>query len=124
MRRLVIVCIIYVLCIGVASTVLAQRLDVDWKLYGGASVNGYSLCFYDDKGIARQSDGHIRVWTKCISKADLDDALQKDPDKKIVEATAQKVIQGYMPPILKLPQTDAADTLMYISYEAVADLGR
>jgi hypothetical protein len=77
----------------------------------------------DQKGIARQPDGHIRVWTKCIAQTALDDAFQKDPDKKITEATAQRVMSGYMPPVLKLPQAGAGDAMIYTGYEEVADLG-
>jgi hypothetical protein len=115
-------CVISFLLASAAPIVSAQGLEVDWKLYGGASFGGQSLCFYDQKGLTRQPDGHIRIWTKCISKTELEDALN-DPDKKIVEATAQKVIQGYVPPVLKLPQTNATDATVIIEYEEVADLG-
>jgi hypothetical protein len=44
----------------------ARAADVDWKLYGGASVSGQSWCFYDAKSVARLSGGFIRFWTKCV----------------------------------------------------------
>jgi hypothetical protein len=118
------VVVAFILLVSDAPIVVsAQGLEVDWKLYGGASVGGESLCFYDQKGLTRQPDGHMRVWTKCISKTELDDAFEKDPDKKIVEAIAQKVMQDYMPPVLKLPQTAANDAMVMTGYEEVANLG-
>lgn len=112
----------FLLWVLAATTAPAQLLDVDWKLYGAASVSGQSFCFYDEKGITQQPDGHIRVWTKCIPQSELDGAFEKDPDKKIVEATAQKVARYYVPPIAKLQNLDANDAMVMTGYEEVADL--
>jgi hypothetical protein len=112
-----------VLVIAAGSLSYAQAPDVDWKLYGGAAVSGQSLCFYEAKGITRQLAGHIRVWTKCLSKADLDAALDSDPDKKIVKATAEKVARYYVPPIATIQNLDANDAMVMTGYEEVADLG-
>jgi hypothetical protein len=75
----ILACILFA---GSASAEPVQQLNVDWKLYGAASVNGKTLCFY-------QPDGHARVWTKCIPQTALEAAFENDPDKKITEATAQ-----------------------------------
>jgi hypothetical protein len=42
----------------------AHAADVDWKMYGTASVAGAEICFYDAKGIARTADGGVRVATE------------------------------------------------------------
>lgn len=60
------------LSVGVAPPDLAQELSVDWKFYGGASVQGSDFCFYDAKGVIQTPDGHMRVWTKCLPQKDLD----------------------------------------------------
>jgi hypothetical protein len=105
------------------SAALAQGLDVDWKLYGGAPVGGNSLCFYDSKGLTRQSDGHIRVWTKCLLKTDLDAVnIEKDFDGRIVNATAERVARYYMPPISKIQNVDANEAMAITSYEEIADI--
>jgi hypothetical protein len=105
------------------SAALAQGLDVDWKLYGGAPVGGESLCFYDAKGLTRQPDGHIRVWTKCLLKTDLDAVnIEKDFDGRIVNATAEKVARYYVPPISKIQNVDANEAMAITSYEEIADI--
>jgi hypothetical protein len=106
----------------------AQPGDVDWKLYGGAPIGGgesLSLCFYEANGIERQPDGHMRVWTKCLLKTELDALLEKAP-AQIVDATAQKVARYYVPPAMKLPQADvnANDAMAITGYEEAANLGR
>jgi hypothetical protein len=122
-RPIFIACLAWaILCAGCASTAPAQSLETDWKLYGAASIGGETLCFYDDKGMSRSPGGHIRVWTKCISKAALDDALEKPLDKKLVEGIADKLLRGYVPPILKLLAAEADDAIVYAMYEMIADL--
>jgi hypothetical protein len=32
----------------------AKAADVDWKMYGGASLSGTSFCFYDTNSVAHQ----------------------------------------------------------------------
>src|SRR5271154_576807 len=93
-------CLLYV---AIRGPVSAQGSDVDWKLFGGAPVGGESLCFYDAKGLTQQPDGHIRVWTKCLLKSDLDAIdIEKAFDGQIVKAAAEKVVHGYLPPISKI----------------------
>jgi hypothetical protein len=70
----------------------AQGLSVDWKFYGGASIQGNSqFCFYEAKGVAQAPDGHIRVWTKCLPQTALDniDSTTELGDR-IVQNTARK----------------------------------
>jgi hypothetical protein len=106
-----------------ASSAPAQGLDVDWKLYGGAPVGGESLCSYDTRGLTRQPDGHIRVWTKCLLKADVDGInIEKDFDGRILKAAAEKVAQYYVPPISKIQNVDANDAIAITGYEEIADI--
>jgi hypothetical protein len=68
----------------------AKAADVDWKMYGGASLAGPSLCFYDANSVARASSGYIRVWTKCLAKigvesTDIGDKNAQDAAEKIVQ---------------------------------------
>lgn len=106
-----------------ASGSSAQRLEVDWKLYGGASVGGENLCFYDGKGLAQLPNGHVRVWTKCLLKAELDGInIEKDFDGRIVKAAATKVTNYYVPPISKIQNVDANDAIAITAYEEIADI--
>jgi hypothetical protein len=78
---------------------LARAADVDWKLYGGASLAGPSFCFYDAASVTRTSDSYIRVWTKCLAQKDLDGVnMDDDVGKKIVDGAARRVVAGYVPP--------------------------
>jgi hypothetical protein len=45
------------------------QASVDWKLYGGASIDGASFCFYDANGVVQEPGNQIRVWTKCLPEA-------------------------------------------------------
>jgi hypothetical protein len=93
----------------------AQALDVDWKVYGWAF--GDSVCFYDAKGLVRRSDGHIRVWTKCLAYKDFDSIDPKeDPGKTIVENSAQKVLRSYVPPIAMVDETIDFDKSIGIAW--------
>ena len=104
-------------------TVWAQTLDVDWKLYGGGPVGGESLCFYDAKGLTRQPDGYIRLWTKCLLKTALDGInIEKDFDGRIVKAAAEKAARYYVPPISKIQNVDANDAIAITAYEQIADM--
>ena len=83
------------LSVVTATACLAQGLSVDWKFYGGASIQGnsdYDYCFYDAKGVAPTHDGHIRVWTKCLLGKDLDNIdVKTELGDRVVKNTAQKL---------------------------------
>jgi len=83
-------------CAVCASASSAQELSVDWKFYGGASIQGngdHDYCFYDAKGVAQTPDGHIRVWTKCLREKDLDSLdVETELGHRVVENTAQKLL--------------------------------
>lgn len=107
-----------------ALSASAWAADVDWKMYGSASINGDVICFYDAKGVARTADSNARVWTKCLSQKDLNSI---DPDselgKQIVESSAQKVIKGYVPPIVVVGDVNFDQITDVIPYEEAANLG-
>jgi hypothetical protein len=104
----------------VTSAADAQSLDVDWKFYGSASQN---MCFYDAKGMTRVHGDHIRVWTKCLRRKDLDSIdIQKPANRQILEGTAQKVAQHYIPPIAATEESTADQRVFVTEYEVMADL--
>jgi hypothetical protein len=100
MRKSLIVCSF---ALALATSALAA--DVDWKMYGTASIEGGVVCFYESKGVITRPA--LRVWTKCLLQKDLD---SMDPEselgKKIIENAAQKVVQGYIPPIAVVEDID------------------
>ena len=107
---------------------LAQSSEVDWKYFGGAPVpggHGMSFCFFDAKGAAWLPDGHIRVWTKCISQDAIDAIdIHSKIGKSIIDATARKVAQYYMPPIgMVWASINAEQAMQVTQYEETADKG-
>jgi hypothetical protein len=107
-----------------ASAALAS--DVDWKVYGGVKfdVNDDATCFYDDRSVGRQPDGHIRVWTKCLPEKEIEDFDGKtEIGKKVIELTAQKVAHYYVPPFATIDETmDAGRAMQLTLAEEIADI--
>jgi hypothetical protein len=66
------------------------QAGIDWKFYGGASLDGASLCFYDAIGVVREPGNQVRVWTKCLPQETLD----QDNPAKMTEDAAQKIRDG------------------------------
>jgi hypothetical protein len=101
----------------------AEAADVDWKMYGGASVGGPSYCFYDAKSVAHTSNGNMRVWTKCLTQKDLDGLnIKSDIGRKIVDNAARKLVDKYVPPIAAAGMIDADQIITAIQYEETANL--
>ena len=101
----------------------AQAADVDWKMYGTASIDGGVICFYDAKGVARTADNNVRVWTKCLLQKDLNNLDgNSELGKKIVESSAQKVIKGYVPPIVALGDMEFDQIAGIVPAEETANL--
>lgn len=113
-----------VLMVASTITFAARAADVDWKLYGGASVAGPSFCFYDAKTVARASSGYIRVWTKCLPQKDLDSSLdiKTDLGTKLVDHAARKLREGYVPPIVVIGKMDFQQIPEILAYEETANL--
>jgi hypothetical protein len=105
------------------SPSLAQPSSVDWKLYGGASVDGRSWCFYDAAGVTRRTDGNIRVWTKCLLEKDLDSIdVEHEFNGAILKKTAQKVARYYIPEFATIVPLDADRGMIVIKYEETANI--
>jgi len=103
---------------------LALAADVDWKMYGGATADAPSFCFYDASGVAIAHDGYVRVWTKCLYKVDLESVYFKgDRGRQIVDNAAKKVIDGYVPPIVAIGKMSVKQAVDVIAYEESANLG-
>jgi hypothetical protein len=105
------------------NTAMAQGPDVDWKLYGSISSNDSNeFCFFEARGVSRRPDGNVRVWTKCILQKDLDSIdIEKDADGKILDHSARKVANHYVPPIATIEDSTADQQLAVIRYEETAN---
>jgi hypothetical protein len=95
------------------------------SLYGGVSVQGdEQTCFYDAKGIVQTPDRHIRVWTECLARKDLDSIdIEKAFGGKILRNTAAKIARYYMPPIGNIETIDVYQAMTITQYEETANIG-
>ncbi|MBN3761139.1 hypothetical protein [Burkholderia sp. Ac-20365] len=104
----------------------ARPADVDWKLYGGfdrGSPNEKSYCFYDSSGVTHFADNRLRVWVKCLRQRDLDAVdIKESFGGKILENTAKKVADYYVPPISTVQSLDAEQAMTITQYEETADV--
>jgi len=103
---------------GLTLISLAQAADVDWKMYGIASVEGGSVCFYDANGVTRTPAKYVRVWTKCLLQKDLDSVdIKRDFDGRILEKAARKWVSQYVPPIAIVEDLNSEQAIDVIRYE-------
>jgi hypothetical protein len=106
-----------------SGTALAQTADVDWKLYGSATVGGQpSLCFYEAKGVIRRSSepDHMRVWIKCLALKDADNIKLNESSAR---QAAEKIYGGYVPPIVVVGVMEFDQLIDIASYEEIANTG-
>jgi hypothetical protein len=114
--------LIIALCL-IAACANAMASDVDWKMYGAASVDGPEICFYDAMGVAATPDKHVRVWTKCLPQQDLDNTdTEHDFEGTILNHVVEKVAHRYLPPIASVENIDGHKRLAITLYEETADI--
>lgn len=102
----------------------AQPTDVDWKMYGTASVDGGVVCFYDRNGVTHRPNGYVRVWTKCLLQKDLDGVDPKSElGDRIAKNAAHKISGGYVPPIMVVESIGFNQITVIVPYEETADIG-
>jgi hypothetical protein len=103
----------------------AEPLGVDWKFYGGAQLgDGQAECFFDAAGVAKEANGLIRVWTKCLLQKDMDRVdIEKDYGGRIAENAGRKlVIETYTPPISKVESLNYDRVIDVTALEQTADI--
>jgi hypothetical protein len=106
-----------------SATGMALASDVDWKMYGFASLEGAEICFYEANSVAHPADGHVRVWTKCLSQKEMDDIdIKHDFGGQILENAAQKVAQYYLPPFTEVEKIDVDQAITITQYEETANI--
>lgn len=111
---------------GPAGDLHTYHDDVDWKMYGAANVGELSACFFDAKSVSQTNDEHVRVWTKCLPKRDLDNfSKENDRGRYLIDQAALKLLEGYIPPVVAIGRlkSDKSDVTSTIAREQVADLG-
>ena len=102
---------------------LAQAAGADWKVYGEASFNDSpSECFYDFQSIVREPDDHALVWTKCMSRKELDGIdFENEYYGRILQRTVQRLLENYLPPIATIQGIDFDQIKAVTLYEETAN---
>lgn len=110
--------------LAIVSVTFAQSSNVDWKYYGGAPLDEkMTLCFYDAEGITHKTDDHIRVWTKCLQQTEVEGVdIKKEFGGAILENTARKLANYYVPPIAIIETINLDEILTITQYEETADI--
>lgn len=115
--------LLVLLMVSIVQRASAQSLDVDWKYFGGAVVDGKTvLTFYDEKSLVRPPDGHIEVWTKGLAESEMIRvANAKKVDKAVVDRAAKKVAAGYAIPYAAVTQLTLNQYVDLVMDEDIAD---
>jgi hypothetical protein len=94
------------------------QAGVDWKFYGGASVDGLSMCFYDANAVVQEPGNQLQVWTKCLPQEAVDHV---DNLGKMAEDAAQKILHGYVSPIVVAGDMKFEQMADIVAAEEIAD---
>lgn len=106
---------------ALALAASAWAADVDWKMYGTASIPDRAVCFYEGKGLVAQPT--LRVWTKCLLQKDLDSVdIKSELGSKIIENAARKMTDLYVPPIALVEDINFDQAMEVAGYEETANL--
>ncbi len=81
-----------------------------------------AISFYDDETVEHLSNGNVRVWVKSIKDSEFKKAGEKN-NKKIIAASREKLVKGYIPPYAFVENTTTYDeSIEIISWEEIANL--
>jgi hypothetical protein len=69
-----------------------------WKVLSYQSVKETEVCFYGSSNVFR-ANGLLSVWTKCLAKEDLNNAVREDSIGLRSDIAAEKIANDYVPPI-------------------------
>lgn len=77
----------------------AEAQEADWKYYGAGTLQKSEnvMTYYDAGSIEHLSDGHVKVWTKSISRSDVERTLNLEEVTKRAEL---KIEAGYIAPYI------------------------
>jgi hypothetical protein len=85
-----------------------------WKVLSHPSVKEPEVCFYGSGNVYR-ANGHLSLWTKCLAKEDLENAVKADSTGSLSDIAAEKIAHDYVPPIARigaLPGDQIVDAVM------------
>lgn len=77
----------------------ADAKGADWKYYGVSDLpkSENVIAFYDAGSVEHLSDGHVKAWTKSISRSEVE---RKMNSEEVTKKAARKIEAGYVPPYI------------------------
>ncbi len=91
-------------------------------MFSHRSVREPEVCFYGSANVYR-ANGRLSVWTKCLAKADLDDAVKADGTGSLSDIAADKIAHDYVPPIAALSRLPGEQIVDAVVNEELANNG-
>lgn len=77
----------------------AEAQGTDWKYYGEGTLQKSEdvMAYYDAGSIEHLSGGHVKAWTKCISRSKVESTVNYEA---VTERAKRKIEAGYVAPYI------------------------
>ena len=112
--------------IGCASLISGalptSAAGLGWKVLTYQSVKRPEVCFYGSANVFRAND-LVSVWTKCLAKEDLNNAVKEDSTGSLSDIAAEKIAHDYVPPIAGLRAMGGDQIIDAVIDEELANKG-
>jgi hypothetical protein len=110
-------------CTALISGALpACASGLGWKVSSYQSVKEPEVCFYGSANVFR-ANGLLSVWTKCLAKADLDNAVREDSTGSLSDMAAEQIAHDYVPPIAGVKTLEGDQIVDAVIDEELANNG-
>jgi len=93
-----------------------------WKAFSHQSVKEPEVCFYGSANVVR-ANGLLSVWTKCLAKEDLNNAVKEDSTGSLSDIAAEKIAHDYVPPIAGVKALEGDQIIDAVIDEELANNG-
>ena len=93
-----------------------------WKVLSYQSVKEPEVCFYGSANVFR-ANGLLSVWTKCLAKEDLTNAVKEDSTGSLSDIAAEKIAHDYVPPIAGIKALEGDQIIDAVMEEELANNG-
>jgi hypothetical protein len=110
-------------CAALISGVLPTcAAGLGWKVLSHQSGKEPEVCFYGSANVFR-AKGLLSVWTKCLAKQDLNNAVKEDSSGSLAEIAAEKIAHDYVPPIAGIRALEGDQIIDAVIDEELANNG-
>jgi len=93
-----------------------------WKVLSHQSVKEPEVCFYGSANVF-WANSLLSVWTKCLAKEDLNNAVKEDSTGSLSDTAAEKIAHDYVPPIAGVNALEGDQIIDAVIDEELANNG-